>query len=61
MAKEHLSADEFGRRASREAKLERAAKTAAAKLVAIRAAVQHSYPTANIEDMNLEIELGYVN
>ena len=45
----------------RDAELQRPLKIAAAKLGAIREAVQHSYPTADIDDMNREIERGYGN
>ena len=45
----------------RDAELQRHLKIAAAKLGAIREAVQHSYPTADIDDMNREIERGYGN
>ena len=58
---EQLSVGEFVRRALRDAALQRPLKTAAAKLAAIREAVQHSYPTADIEDINREIERGYGN
>ena len=60
MAKKQLDTGDLGRRAAREAERQRLAQAAAAKLAAIRAAVQSTYPTANIEDMNHEIELGYL-
>jgi hypothetical protein len=33
---------------------------AASKLAAVRAAYRHSFPTADIEQMNAEIERGYL-
>ena len=58
---EQLSVGEFVRRTLRDAELQRPSKTAAAKLASIRQAAQHLHPTADIEDMNREIEVGYKN
>ena len=57
--REQLSVGEWVRRALRDARSARPAKGPEAKLRAIRRAVEHSYPTADIDQMLKEIERGY--
>jgi len=56
---ENLTVGEYVRRALREAGSRRPAKSPAAKLAAVREAAGCSFPTADIEEMNREIERGY--
>ncbi|MBI3473947.1 MAG: ribbon-helix-helix protein, CopG family [Candidatus Solibacter usitatus] len=56
---ERLSVGEYVRRALREVESRRPARNPAAKLTSIREAVRCSFPTADIEQMNREIERGY--
>ena len=56
--KEH-SYGEYVRRTLRDAESLRPSKSATAKLVSIREAVNYTFPTADIDDMNREIEQGY--
>lgn len=56
---ENLSVGEFVRRALREAESARPGKSAAAKLDAVRKAVEHGFPTADIDEMNRQISQGY--
>jgi hypothetical protein len=58
---ESLTVGEYVRRALREVESRRPARNPAAKLASIREGVQYSFPTANIEEMNREIERGYQN
>ena len=58
---ECLSVGEYVRRALREAERRRPHHSAAAKLAAIREAVKFSAPTADIDQMNREIEQGYLD
>jgi hypothetical protein len=55
---ENLSVGESVRRALREAESRRPTKSAAAKVAAIRKAVQHAFPTGDLGQMNREIERG---
>ena len=48
------------RLALRAARNQRSSKDAHAKIAAIRSAARHAHPTADIEEMNAEIEQGYV-
>jgi hypothetical protein len=59
-ANENLSVGEFVRQALREVHARRPVRGPAEKLAAIRRAVEHSFPTADIEQMNREIESGYL-
>ena len=54
-----LTVGEYVRRTLRDVDSRRPTKSPAAKLGFIRQAVKHSFPTADIEQMNLEIERGY--
>lgn len=56
---EHLTVGEYVRRTLREAESLRPAKSAGAKLAAIREAARYSFPATDIEEMNREIEQGY--
>lgn len=56
---ENLSVGEYVRQALRNAELQKPTKSATAKIAAIRSAVQFSFPTAEIDEMNREIERGY--
>jgi hypothetical protein len=56
---ENLTVGEYVRRALREVESRRSTKSPAAKLASIREAAQRSFPTADIEEMNREIERGY--
>jgi hypothetical protein len=56
---ENISVGELVRRALRDAEHQRPTKSATAKLAAIRTAVQFAYPTADIDEMNREIQQGY--
>jgi hypothetical protein len=56
---EKLSVGEYVRRALREPDLRRPSRSASAKLSSIRDAVVQSFPTADIELMNREIQEGY--
>ena len=57
--REQLTVGEWVRRALRKARSQRPALDAQAKLKSVRAAAQHSFPTADIDQMLEEIELGY--
>ena len=56
---ENLTVGEYVRRALREVESRRPTKSPAAKLASIREAAKCSFSTANIEEMNREIERGY--
>lgn len=56
---EQLSVGEYVRRTLREADSHRPAKSPGVKLAIIRKAAKSSFPTANIDQMNREIERGY--
>lgn len=56
---EHLTVGEYVRRTLREAGLRQPGKIPAAKLAAIREAAKATFPTADIDAMNREIERGY--
>ena len=57
--RERLTVGEWVRRILREAREQRPSSDAAAKLKAIRRGTEFSFPTAEIEQMNREIERGY--
>lgn len=54
-----LSVSEWVRQALRRARTERPAHDRVRKLAAVRAAARHDFPTADIAEMNAEIEAGY--
>lgn len=54
-----LTVSEWVREVLRRARRDEPADDVARKLVAIRAASEHSYPTGDIEQMTAEIERGY--
>ena len=55
-----MTVAEWVRQALRAARRQRSSKDSHAKIAAIRAAARHSFPTADIEQMNAEIERGYL-
>jgi hypothetical protein len=57
--REHLTVGEWVRRVLREARSSRSVIEPEAKLKSIRKAVQHSFPSADIDQMLKEIERGY--
>ncbi len=57
--RERLTIGEWVRRVLREAREQKPSKDPEAKLNAIRRGVEFSFPTADIEQMNREIERGY--
>jgi len=57
--REKLTVGEWVRRVLREAREQRPSKDAEAKLKAIRRGAELSFPTADIDQMNGEIERGY--
>ncbi len=60
-AREHgVTVSEWVRRVLRRSRPERSAGDRARKLAAVRAAARHNFPTADIEQMNAEIERGYL-
>lgn len=59
--REHLTLGEWVRRTLREARMHRSVKDPAAKLAAIRRAVEYNFPTADIDQMLREIEQGYLS
>lgn len=58
-AREGVTVSEWVRRSLREAGRSRASGDVEQRLATIRAAYEHSFPTADIEDMLAEIERGY--
>lgn len=59
-SKEHLTVAEWVRQALRAARTPEPRASVDAKLAAIRTAARFSFPAADIEQMNLEIERGYL-
>jgi hypothetical protein len=57
--REGLTVSEWVRQVIRRERRDRSQGDRARKLAAVRAAVQHDFPTADIEDMLAEIERGY--
>lgn len=57
--RERLTVGEWVRRVLREARDQKPSNDPEAKLKAIRRGVEFSFPTADIERMNREIERGY--
>lgn len=56
---EHLTVGEWVRRALRDARAQRSTGKPQSKLKAVRDAVAHNFPTADIDQMLSEIERGY--
>ena len=56
---EHLTVGEWVRRTIREARRNKPASDPETKLRAVRRAAQHSFPSADIDQMLQEIERGY--
>jgi hypothetical protein len=59
--RERLTVGEWVRRALREAQKQRPTRDPEFKLRAVRRAVEHSFPTADIDQMLSEIERGYTS
>jgi hypothetical protein len=57
--REKLTVGEWVRRMLRDARMRQPVNEPEAKLKAVRKAAQHSFPTADIEQMVSEIEQGY--
>lgn len=57
--RDRLTVSEWVRRRLREARRRQPSRDADRKLQAVRAAAQHSFPTADIDRMLAEIEAGY--
>ena len=57
--REHLTVGEWVRRTLREARMRKPVNDPETKLKAVRRAVKHSFPTADIGQMLEEIERGY--
>jgi hypothetical protein len=57
--KDRVTVSEWVRRALRQAGERQPSVEAGRKLEAVRAAVEHDYPTADIDQMIREIEQGY--
>jgi hypothetical protein len=57
--RERLTVGEWVRRVLREAREQKPSNDPEVKLKAIRRGVEFSFPTADIEQMNSEIERGY--
>jgi len=55
-----MTVAEWVRQTLRAARRRQSSGDVAPKLAAIRAAAQHDYPTADIDEMNEEIERGYL-
>ena len=58
--RENLPVGEWVRRTLREARSHRSGGDPNGKIQAVREAVGYSFPTADIEQMNREIEQGYL-
>jgi hypothetical protein len=58
--RERIPVGEWVRRALRAARMREPVSDPQVKLKAIREAVQHSFPTADIDQMLAEIEQGYL-
>ena len=56
---ERTTVAQWVRQAIRQARLRTSSKDVNRKLAAVRAAAGHAFPTADIEQMNAEIERGY--
>lgn len=56
-----VNLSEWVRRALRDIELRRSPKSPEQRIAAIRAAAKHSYPAPEIEQMNAEIERGYLD
>jgi hypothetical protein len=57
---EHVPVGEWVRRALREARQKKSVKDPEAKMRAVREAMKYSFPAPDIEQMNREIESGYL-
>jgi hypothetical protein len=57
--REKLTVGEWVRRVLREARENKPSKDRESKLKALRRGVEFSFPTADVEQMNREIERGY--
>jgi len=60
-SRQGVPVSEWVRRAIREARRREPSRDVEAKLRAVREAVKHEFPTADIDQMNAEIEQGYLS
>lgn len=58
--RQRMTVSEWVRHALRAARLQEPVRDREAKLAALRAAVRHDFPTADIDQMLAEIEEGYL-
>jgi hypothetical protein len=58
---QRLTVSEWVRQTLRRARREEAVRDAPRKLAAVRAAVRHEFPTADVDRMLAEIESGYLD
>ena len=56
---QRMTVAEWVRQSLRAARRQRSSKDSHAKIAAIRAAARHAHSTADIDEMNAEIERGY--
>jgi hypothetical protein len=56
---QRMTVAEWVRQTLRAARQERSTKDPETKLAGVRAAMRHAHPTADIDQMNAEIERGY--
>jgi hypothetical protein len=57
---QRMTVAEWVRQALRAARQQRSSKDAQTKIAAVRSAMRHAHPTADIDQMNDEIERGYL-
>lgn len=57
---ERTTVAQWVRQAIRQARLQTSSKDVDRKLAAIRTGAGHAFPTANVDQMNAEIERGYL-
>lgn len=58
---QRMTVAEWVRQALRTARQQRSTKDPHTKIAAIRAAARHEHPTADIDQMNAEIQRGYLD
>lgn len=57
---EHVTVEEWVRRTLKDARAHKPVTSAEAKLKAVRRAVEHDFPTGDIDQMLAEVERGYL-
>ena len=58
---QRMTVAEWVRQALRAARQQRSSKEAQAKIAAVRSAMRQAHPTADIDQMNADIERGYLD